>query len=41
MKPYKVLCCRFLFVFMALAVQKPKSCLLRTENLTNRNVLIT
>ena len=37
MKPDKVLCCRFLFAFLAL---KHNSCLLRTEYLTKRNVLV-
>ena len=41
MKPDKVLCCRFLFAFSALTVQKNNSCLLGTEDLTDRNVLVT
>ena len=41
MKPDKVLCCKFLFAFLALTMQKQNSCLLRTEDLTNRNVLVT
>ena len=42
MKLDKVLCCRFLLFFLALTVQKnTNSCLLLTEELTNRNLLVT
>lgn len=44
MKPDKVLCFMFMFAFLALTVHTKsahKSCLLRTEELTNRNVLVT
>ena len=41
MKPDKFLCCMFLFSFMALTVHKHNSCLLHTEELTNRNVLVS
>ena len=41
MKPDKVLYGRFLFGFLALTEHKHNSCLLRTEDLTNRNVLVT
>ena len=41
MKPDKVFCCRFLFAFLALTVQKNTICLHLTEDLTNRNVLVT
>ena len=37
----KVLCCTFLFSFLALMVHKTQNCLLRFEELTNRNVLVT
>ena len=41
LKPDKVLCFRFLFAFSALTLHKKhNSCLLRTEDLTNRNVLV-
>ena len=42
MKPDKVLCCRVLFAFLALTVHKKhNSFLLRSEEPTNRNVLVT
>ena len=41
LNPDKVLCCRLLIAFLALTVKKHNSCLLRTEDLTNRNVLVT
>ena len=42
MKLKKVLCCMFLFSFLALTVHKTqyRSCLLRTEELANRNILV-
>ena len=40
MKPDKVLCFMFLFDILALTLHKT-SYLLRTEELTNRNVLFT
>ena len=41
MKLDKVVCCMFLFAFLALMVHKTHSCLLLTEELTSRNVLGT
>ena len=44
MKLVKDLCCMLLFRFLALTLHKTQytcSCLLRTEELTNRNVLVT
>ena len=41
MKPDKVLCCRFSFAFLVLTVQKKHNiCLLRTEDIINRNLLV-
>ena len=39
MKLVKALCCMFLFSFLVLTLHK--SCLLHTEKLTNRNMLVT
>ena len=36
MKLVKVLCCMLLFCFLALTLQKHNSCLVQTEELTNR-----
>ena len=43
MKLVKALCCMFLLAFFSLdrAQLKHNSCLLRTEELTNSNVLVT
>ena len=40
MNSVKVLCCKISLCFLALTLHKTHSCLLGTEELTNRNVLV-